>query len=1014
MKKCFSSSVWFIQEILLIMLLIIGFTSASFAQLTGVKTIPGTYATLAAAIADLNSQGVGSGGVTFNIAAGYTETLSSLSAGLITATGTSANPIVFQKSGGGADPLITAYSPGTSTLYDGIITIAGGDYITFNGIDLQENSSNTTGTTRMEWGYGLVKKNSTSPFDGCQYVAIENCTITLSNADTLSAGIYAADQTTSDTTSLVITASSDALNNCTFTGNTIQNAFNGIVLKGYYGAASPGTLYDQNNTITNNTIQNYGISSGIYRPAYGMYLNYENAAVITGNTINNAAGGGSSHGNALYGIYVNSLNMPINGSLIIRNNTFTLNRGSNALTSYGIYNSIYNCDVVVSNNTFQNWVVGGGSGAVYCYYQGAQNNSISLDSNHVINNTSLNTTGNVYGIYNSSKTQIVNIRKDTIMNFVRTGVSGFMYAMNNGGSAQGGSAVITDNYIYNINNNSNNSSGLYGIIHSANNLQSLILSGNTVDSLVVGAATTYGINFQFNNPANVYSNTVSRIYSGSTIYGIYGTSLNAASANTSIYSNNISALTSSGNTSIVYGMRIEPSGSGSQTKIYKNKIYNILESGAGTTPKVYGIYVTTSGVVTLSSYVYNNFVSDLRAPNATGAANIYGLYLIGSAATHYQGAYYNTIYMNAVGSSAAFTTAGIYASTSPVVDLRNNIVVNTSYSSNGSPTGYHAVFQTSSSTLTNYSSVSNNNDFYKGATAQNVIYYDGTTAYSTLAAYQTLVSPRDAATFSANPVFINSTTTPYNLHINPAVATQINNGGTPVSSPYAVTDDIDGDTRNATTPDVGADEFNGFFTLNLTALIEAMWVAGGGTAMTMAPSVTVELHDGTTKALVESKTATLTTAGIGTFNFTTAVNGTPYYIVVKSLNTVETWSAAAQSFTSGSLTYDFTTGLVKAYTDGSNPPLALHSGKYCIYSGDVNQDGYVTGDDYTGVDNDNTNFGYHVANDVNGDGYVTGDDYTFIDNNNALFVQRQVPPGAPGFVAKRVIKSQVHQKSSVK
>jgi len=43
-------------------------------------------------------------------------------------------------------------------LYDGIITIAGGDYITFNGIDLQENSSNTTGTTRMEWGYGLVKK----------------------------------------------------------------------------------------------------------------------------------------------------------------------------------------------------------------------------------------------------------------------------------------------------------------------------------------------------------------------------------------------------------------------------------------------------------------------------------------------------------------------------------------------------------------------------------------------------------------------------------------------------------------------------------------------------------------------------------------------------------------------------------------------------------------------------------------------------------------------------------------
>jgi len=192
--------------------------------------------------------------------------------------------------------------------------------------------------------------------------------------------------------------------------------------------------------------------------------------------------------------------------------------------------------------------------------------------------------------------------------------------------------------------------------------------------------------------------------------------------------------------------------------------------------------------------------------------------------------------------------------------------------------------------------------------------------------------------------------------------------------------------------------------LTLTALIEAMFVSGG-TAMSMTPSVIVELHNASSLAVVESKTGTLSTAGVGTFNFTTAVNGTPYYIVVKSANTVETWSASTHSFTSGLLTYDFTTGVDKAYTDGSNPSLAVHSGKYCIYSGDVNQDGYVTGDDYTGVDNDNTNFDYHLVNDVNGDGYVTGDDYTFIDNNNTFFVQRQVPPGAPGFSVKRPIKT---------
>ncbi|MDR3665300.1 MAG: dockerin type I repeat-containing protein, partial [Ignavibacteriaceae bacterium] len=194
-------------------------------------------------------------------------------------------------------------------------------------------------------------------------------------------------------------------------------------------------------------------------------------------------------------------------------------------------------------------------------------------------------------------------------------------------------------------------------------------------------------------------------------------------------------------------------------------------------------------------------------------------------------------------------------------------------------------------------------------------------------------------------------------------------------------------------------------------LVEAMYVSGGS-AMTTTPSVTVELHDASTFAVVESKPGTLSTAGVGTFLFTTSANGTPYYLVVKSANSVETWSASTVSFTGGALSYDFTTGLDKAYTDGSNPPLVIHGAKYCIYSGDVNQDGQVTSDDFTGVDNDNTNFDYHVANDVNGDGQVTSDDFTFIDNNNTNFVARQIPPGAP-IVAKRVVRSNSVQKSSV-
>jgi hypothetical protein len=203
-----------------------------------------------------------------------------------------------------------------------------------------------------------------------------------------------------------------------------------------------------------------------------------------------------------------------------------------------------------------------------------------------------------------------------------------------------------------------------------------------------------------------------------------------------------------------------------------------------------------------------------------------------------------------------------------------------------------------------------------------------------------------------------------------------------------------------------------YWTLDLGALVEAMWVAGNGTQMISAPLITAELHDGTTFALVESKTATLSVDGVASFNFVTPIDATPYYIVVKSPTTLETWSATAVSFTNRSLSYDFASAVTQAYTDGSLAPLALHGSWYCIYSGDVNHDGFITNDDFTGVDNDASVGDWHVENDVNGDGFVTNDDFTFIDNNASVGLARQVPPGAPSHLATRPVKNHV-QRSSV-
>ncbi|HPM93106.1 MAG TPA: hypothetical protein PKZ74_09875, partial [Bacteroidales bacterium] len=163
----------------------------SYGQLTGIKSIPGDYATIEAAITALNAQGVGAGGVTFNVAAGHTETFTTVTAGLVTASGTAGNQIIFQKSGAGANPLITAATPGTGTM-DYIICLSGADYVTFDGINVQENAANTTSAMQMEWAYAVLKA---SVDNGSQNNTIKNCAISLNSDNTASYAVYSNNHT---------------------------------------------------------------------------------------------------------------------------------------------------------------------------------------------------------------------------------------------------------------------------------------------------------------------------------------------------------------------------------------------------------------------------------------------------------------------------------------------------------------------------------------------------------------------------------------------------------------------------------------------------------------------------------------------------------------------------------------------------------------------------------------------------------------------------------------------------
>jgi hypothetical protein len=110
---------------------------------------------------------------------------------------------------------------------------------------------------------------------------------------------------------------------------------------------------------------------------------------------------------------------------------------------------------------------------------------------------------------------------------------------------------------------------------------------------------------------------------------------------------------------------------------------------------------------------------------------------------------------------------------------------------------------------------SNYNDFFSNATGSgtNSVGKIGVTDYATLGTWQA-ASAQDANSISANPLFTSTT----DLHISGG-SSPVANAGTAIAG---VTDDFDGDTRSATTPDLGADEF-GSTTTTLNVGIASGW-----------------------------------------------------------------------------------------------------------------------------------------------------------------------------------------------
>ena len=66
--------------------------------------------------------------------------------------------------------------------------------------------------------------------------------------------------------------------------------------------------------------------------------------------------------------------------------------------------------------------------------------------------------------------------------------------------------------------------------------------------------------------------------------------------------------------------------------------------------------------------------------------------------------------------------------------------------------------------------------------------------------------------------------------------------------------------------------------------------------------------------------------------------------------------------------------------------------RYCMYAGDVDQDGFVDQTDVIAIYNDANNFvGGYVTSDLNGDDFVDLSDLSICDNNASNFVSVIAP-----------------------
>ncbi|GAB2869909.1 autotransporter outer membrane beta-barrel domain-containing protein [Hymenobacter ruber] len=309
------------------------------------------------------------------------------------------------------------------------------------------------------------------------------------------------------------------------------------------------------------------------------------------------------------------------------------------------------------------------------------------------------------------------------------------------------------------------------------------------------AFATYGIYLKSQTNARVFSTDVNGVTGTSGTYGIYST---GTTNSVDVTDCRVHGLSGSGSTGIVMGLYVA---SGATHRFLRNRSYDI--EALGTSGFAAGFDITGG----TTNYLANNMVYDVRAVASGAGTSVRAFSFRGG--NNY--AYHNTVVLTYAATNPANKSGALYMSGGPTVDLRNNIFVNLVSGLASGGGGIGAAFFKNNTITTSVSAGSNNNIYYAGPpSTEKLIFYGaavGTTPAAldqTLAQYQARFAAVEQASLTELPPFVNATTNPHLLTGQP---TRAEGGGLPLATtPLPVPTDLDGDARNATRPDIGADE----------------------------------------------------------------------------------------------------------------------------------------------------------------------------------------------------------------